>query len=86
MNRLVTNRGQAITDAPKAESRALTPAAERMQRHRNRRNKKMRCLIIEIRETEIESLINNGLLSLETRNDMAAIRDALYSYLDQTLN
>jgi hypothetical protein len=79
-------RDSPMTSGPVVESQMLSPAAERMRRHRNRRNKKMRCLIIEIRETEIESLINKGLLSLETRNDMAAIRDALYSYLDQTLN
>jgi hypothetical protein len=32
------------------------PAAERMRRHRERRKNKLRCLTIEIRESEIEAL------------------------------
>jgi hypothetical protein len=66
----------------------ITPrslAAERMRRHRERRNRKLRCLMIELRETEIEELIRQGLLKLETRNDRSAIRKALYAHLDRTL-
>jgi hypothetical protein len=62
----------------------ITPrslAAERMRRHRERRNKKLRCLTIELRETEIEELIRQGLLTLEARNDRSAILKALYAHL-----
>ena len=41
---------------------------------------------IELRVTEIETLINKGLLKWETRNDRNAIIDALYEFFDHTLN
>ena len=40
---------------------------------------------IELRVTEIDALVMIGLLKVETRNDLNAIREALYEYLDQTL-
>jgi hypothetical protein len=61
-------------------------AAERMRRHRQRRRDGLRCLMIELRETEIDALICKGLLKAETRNDTSAIIDGLYAYLDQTLD
>ena len=45
----------------------------------------MRCLTIELRETEIDALIREGLLKPETRNDPSAVSDALYAFLDGTL-
>jgi hypothetical protein len=44
-----------------------------------------RCLTIELHETEIEFLIQKGLLQSVTRNDLDAVRQALYSYLDETM-
>ena len=61
-------------------------AAERMRRHRQRRRDGMRCLVIELRATEIETLIHKGLLKWETRNDRNAIIEALYEFFDDTLN
>jgi hypothetical protein len=61
-------------------------AAERMRLHRQRRRLGLRCLTIELRETEIEALIHRGLLKAETRHDMDAVRKALYEYLDHTLS
>ena len=63
-----------------------SPAAERMRLHRERRWDGLRCLIIELRETEIDALIRRGLLSSETRNDPGAVVDALYGFLDSTLD
>ncbi len=60
-------------------------AAERMRRHRERRRDGLRCLIIELRETEIDVLIERGLLDSETRNDPSAIVHALYAFFDSTL-
>ena len=71
--------------APTAEPEACSPAAERMRRHRQRRRDGLRCLVIELRETEIDVLIRKGLMKPETRNDTSAIIDALYAYLDHTL-
>jgi hypothetical protein len=59
--------------------------AERMRLYRNRRRKKLRCVTIELRETEIEALIRKGILAREMRNDTIAIREALYAYFDRTL-
>ena len=61
-------------------------AAERMRRHRERRRDGLRCLMIELRETEIDTFIRRGLLNNETRNDPGAIIDALYAFLDNTLD
>jgi len=41
--------------------------------------------MIELRETEIDVLIRQGLLNGEMRNDPGAIIDALYKFLDSTL-
>jgi hypothetical protein len=60
-------------------------AAERMRRHRKRRRNGLRCLIIELRETEITKLIRRGFLAEETRNDSSAVRRAFYDFLDCTL-
>ena len=62
-----------------------TPAAERMRRHRERRREGMRCLSIELHETEIDALVQRGLLKQETRHDQNAIADALYDHLERTL-
>jgi hypothetical protein len=58
-----------------------SPAAARMRRHRDG----LRCLTIELRETEIGTLIRKGFLKQETRNDPGAVREALYAHLDDTL-
>jgi hypothetical protein len=60
-------------------------AAERMRAHRERRRLGLRCLMIQLRETEIQTLINWGLLKPEMRNDLYEIREALYAHLDRTL-
>ncbi len=61
-------------------------AAERMRLHRERQRNGMRSLWIELHVTEIEALVTIGLLQAKTRNDPNAIREALYEYLNQTLD
>ena len=68
-----------------AISISRSPAAARMRLHRERRREGLRCLTIELRETEIDVLIGKGLLSSETRHDSHVVREALYAHLDQTL-
>jgi hypothetical protein len=65
---------------------SLNPAAERMRRHRQRRRDGLHCLSIELRETEIDALIRMRLLSGDNRCDHGAIREALYAFLDNTLD
>jgi hypothetical protein len=70
---------------PRFGPHAPSPAAERMRRYRQRRRDGLRCLIVELRETEIDALICKGLLKSEMRNDSTEIIYALYQHLDQTL-
>jgi hypothetical protein len=62
-----------------------SPAAERMRLHRERKRNGMRCLIIELRETEIDALIKLKLLKAEMRRDRDAIVDAIYGWFEQVL-
>jgi hypothetical protein len=62
-----------------------TPAAHRMRLLRERRRQGLRCMIIELRETEVDAFIRMGLLEPEMRNDRIAICRALYAHLDSTL-
>jgi len=61
-------------------------AAERMRRHRERQRDGLRCLTIELRAAEIAELVTRGFLRPEMQNEQAAVRDALYAFLDRTLN
>jgi hypothetical protein len=72
-------------DAEFTEPAARSPAAERMRLHRERRQKGLRCLTIEFRETEIDTLVRMGLLKIEMRNDANAVVEALYAHFDRTL-
>ena len=62
-----------------------SPAADRMRLHRERKKNGMRCLMIELRETEIDVLIRKGFLTADTRNDTSEIIDAIYAYFDREL-
>ena len=74
------------TNQPNTAPATHSPAAERMRRHRERRRDGLRCLTIELRETEIDALIHKGMLNADTRNDLGAILNALYAHLDHTLD
>ncbi len=76
-----------MTDTTLAASptRSRSPGAERMRRHRDRRQKGLRCVRIELRETEIDALIRRGRVAGDTRSDLAAVRKALYGFLDDYL-
>jgi hypothetical protein len=65
---------------------AGSPAAERMRAHRSRRQAGLRCLTIELRETEVTELIRRKLLEADARNDLRAIRNALHRHLDKSLS
>ena len=67
------------------ETPARSPAAERMRAHRERKKNGMRCLIIELRETEIDALISLKLLKAEVRDDREAIVDAIYGLFEREL-
>jgi hypothetical protein len=63
----------------------LSPAAARMRLHRERRRRGMRCLWVELYATEIDAFVSMGLIKADTRNDISAVRDGLYAFLDRAL-
>jgi hypothetical protein len=65
--------------------RSDTSAAARMRLYRRRRREQLRCVTVELHELELEALIHRGWLKAETRNDPAALNDALHAYLGYTL-
>ena len=65
---------------------ARSAAALRMRRHRERRKNSLRCLVIELRETEVTALIRKGFLKDDARNDLRAVKSAFYGFLDRTLD
>ena len=73
------------TNLPTAAPATRSAAAERMRRHRDRRRDGLRCLMIELRTTEIDALARNGCLKADARNDPYAIEMALYEFLERTL-
>ena len=52
---------------------------------RARRSAGLRCLTVEVRETEIAVLIRKGLLDCDSQQDSTAVRNALYALLDRHL-
>jgi hypothetical protein len=79
------HEAEKIAIAPTAERTPRSAAAERMRLHRERRRKGLRCVTIEMRESEIETLVRMGLLRAEMRDDASAVTEALYAHLDRTL-
>jgi len=72
-----------MTNPPTAAPATRSAAAERMRRYRERRRDGLRCLMVELRETEINALIGKKAIA---RNDQDAIRNALYAHLERTLD
>jgi hypothetical protein len=56
-----------------------------MRRSRERRRGGLRCLRVELRETEVSALIRGGFLKSEARNEPNAIVHALYSFFERHL-
>ena len=71
--------------SPPDEASVRSSVAERMRRYRQRRRDGLRCLLIELRETEIFALVRMGLLQPENCNSNDAILTALYAFLDETM-
>jgi hypothetical protein len=67
------------------ECSTVSAAAMRTRRSRQRRRDGLRSLWIELRETEVATLISKKLLKIDARNDDHAVRTALYAHLDHTL-
>ena len=72
-----------VEPSPTIIALSRSASAARMLRHRERRRKGLRFLGIELREREIEALIRRGRLHPDHRANPAALRQALYGFLDQ---
>jgi hypothetical protein len=70
---------------PTAAPATRSAAAERMRRHRERRRDGLRCVTVEILESEIDALARRGFLKADARNDLRSIEMALYKFLECTL-
>jgi hypothetical protein len=73
-----------LSDRP-ADGAASSAGAVRMARHRSRRRRGVKWIDIELRETEIDALIRRRRLDPDGRGDLAAVRRALYGFLEDTL-
>ena len=83
---ILAKKLRLLPGVPMTEITTIREAtAERVRLHRERRRRGLRCLMIEIRDREIDALVRHGLLDGEKRDDTAAIRAALHQYLDHTL-
>jgi hypothetical protein len=63
----------------------LSSAAKRMRRYRERRQRGLRCVTIQIRQSEVDALIHRRLLAPDQRSDQNAMVQALHRFLDMTL-
>jgi len=73
-----------MNDATSSPDVALR-SAERMQRHRRRRKKGLRCVMLEVRDRELDALVLRGHLQELERDDVGAVRRAFHRFLDSTL-
>lgn len=63
----------------------MSQGSKRQMLYRERRRRRLRCVQIEIRDSEIEELINRGMLHRSVALSTSDIREALHKFLDQTL-
>jgi hypothetical protein len=71
--------------APIETEVARETAAERMRRCRARRRAGYRCFMVEIHRSEIDRLVQHGLLRAAERDNEGAVVDVLSHYIEQTL-
>ena len=71
----------AVGDVDNKHALAVPPvshAAVRMRRCRARRRKGLRVVQVQLRETEVDALIESGWLEERSSNDLSAMIDALH--------
>jgi hypothetical protein len=62
---------------------SISPAAERMRRHRARQRNGLRLVQALLRETEIDALIEFGMLEERSRNNPNAVTEALHRLFER---
>jgi hypothetical protein len=81
----VTNDSQ-LEQSNDGDAPTPSAAALRMRRHRDRWKDGLRCMTIELRETEVTALVRKGFLKEDARDDRRAVMNAFYGFLDRTLD
>ena len=66
-----------------AASAASSPGARRMRLHRVRKQRGLRCIMIELFEHETDGLIRSGYLAAGERSNDLAVRKAIYALLSR---
>ena len=61
----------------------VSAGAERMRRYRERRRRGLSCIRVELRRSEVDALIAQGLLAPAERQDRGALAAALHRFLDR---
>jgi hypothetical protein len=79
---MLTSAGDTQEAAPPM---AVSAAAERMRRSRERKRKGRRLLPAEIRKSEVAALVKRGYLQQAQAEDNNEVLRALYKFLDQHL-
>jgi hypothetical protein len=62
---------------------ARSAGAVRMALYRERRRRGLVCIVLELREAEIDFLVRGQYLDPQRQSDKAAIRDAMHHWLDR---
>ena len=68
-------------DDPANVTRFKAAAAKRVQAHRARARMGLRCLTVRVSDRIVRHLISTGYLSLESREDAAAVAIALEAWI-----
>ena len=66
-------------------SRPRTQTAERMKRHRQRRRQGYRTYLVDLHDSEVDHLTDEGFLAREYQNDTNQVVQALYAFLGQAI-
>jgi hypothetical protein len=70
----MTERATEMSSATTTPRNACSAGAQRMRAHRQRRRDGLRCIVVQLRETEIDELIRRKLLQADARKDVHGIR------------
>jgi hypothetical protein len=73
-----------VNDILPNEPRIITPGAARMRASRARRRNGVRCLTIDITDSEVRRLVDLGLLKAGDEDDRCKVSLALYSFFDRS--
>jgi hypothetical protein len=75
----------ALSKPTRLSAEQRRKGAARMALHRARKRRGLTCITIEVRDTEIASLIRSGYLPRERWRERAAVVRAIHDFLDQNL-